>query len=446
MRGTFVTLLLALAASGSPGLAADKQPWELEQWESVPVLTWQPTGEDTGQWLQDGKPTSLKPNRNTDVILPASDKPYVVGMGGSVRHLVVEKNAHVRGGSHAGPMTIWGNVWVKEGGQLHFCNVKGPKHTFFRIDGAAYPGPGDERVYPFSPSIGKHGSGMTLWHFDRLSRSDITHKFQVCKYQGGSVTFIGKFGVGDEIQVQYGTMIIDTDSEFRFAGAAGKACIEVFDGATLELQSGAVLAGFNRENTMGIFQVNVYNGGTLQAGSPERPITRDAIVRLGFGDKPADSGRTGLYAARGSTVRVYSAAPEKARLVFTSMTATEDFYDGKGGQIGDPDRHADAENGIVLHLYGSSELDGVVFDYTRAGGIRLLDPDEASRWRHVVIGPASGGDSLQALVAQGTMTSDIYYHKRKYMRYYLVQKSLSAMEQETGKVNVRRDISPGTQP
>jgi hypothetical protein len=425
----------SLQAAPPASAPASRPAYETQTWPAAVLLTWN-VKDPKGGWLEGQKPTDKRPDKNTDVLLPEAPAPYMVDLR-EVRHLTIERNAHVKGGSHAGPMWIWGNVHIKDGGQLLFCNLRGPGHTFFRIDAAEFPTPGAKRTYQFTPNWGKSGDGTNLQLLSGLCRTDITHKFQVCKYDGGSVTFLGKVGVEDEVQVQFGKMIIGPDSEFRYNGAVDKACFEVFDGATLELQSGAVLAPFKNECSMGLFNVDIYKGGTLQAGSPERPITKDAFVMLGFSDKPHDSGKTGIYCARGSTVRVYSADPSKARLVFTSITSRKDFFDGKGKPVGDPAVKADDAKGIVMHFGGQTAFDGVHFDYVRKDGLRLLEPGERDKWKHVSFGPNCA--DVSSLLARMTRDPDYYYHNRTYMRYYLVQRSLSAMEKDTGaKVDVTR--------
>ena len=52
------------------------------------------------------------------------------------------------------------------------------------------------------------------------------------------------------------------------------------DGGILELQSGACVAPFIGSNRKSVYNVNIYRNGTLQAGSPERPLVRDARLLL----------------------------------------------------------------------------------------------------------------------------------------------------------------------
>jgi hypothetical protein len=299
---------------------------------------------------------------------------------------------------------VWGNCWVKEGGRIHFVDVVGPKHTFFRLDG------GEWGKFRFTPS------GLSdPWK--QTPSSHIHHKMQITKFDGGSVEFLGNCAIGDEFYLSRGKMIIS--GEFRYNAAAGKGTFEVFDGAVLELQSGGAVAPHKAFSSMNIYNMSVYKGGTIQAGSPERPLTSDAYLRLGHEGK-ANSGRTGLYCAEGSTIRVYSADPKKARLVFTGVE-----------HAGSPAASGDSK-GIEIHLAGDVQLDGVVFDCVRQGGVRLADTATAKSWKHVFFGPRNAGGAQQ-LYAQLVVKSDTYYHDRKYMRFNRVIEGLDIMQRATGQ-------------
>ncbi len=95
-------------------------------------------------------------------------------------------------------------------------------------------------------------------------RSQLSHKLPVCTYGNGSVTFIGDMGVSDEIMVQHGRLILSGD--LRWSGVTNKNALEVYDGATLELQSGATIGAMVNINGKGVYYVDVYRNGTLQAG------------------------------------------------------------------------------------------------------------------------------------------------------------------------------------
>jgi hypothetical protein len=266
------------------------------------------------------------------------------------------------------------------------------------MEGAEFPG-----------ATNKFGSGRTgQGGRDPENRTQISHKFQVCKYGGASVEFIGNFGVSDEIMIQHGRLIVS--GNLRWSGVTGKGALEVYDGGILELQSGATAAPFRSGNGKNVYNVDVYRNGVIQAGSPKRPITSDCYLMLGYGDA-SRAGKTGLYAARGSQIRVYSADPKNARLVITSITSDPDFRNAGGRPVGDPKTPAKGSQGIALRLAGDVQLDGVVFDYVAAGGIRLADPGMKDSWKHVVYGPRNAGEPRK-LFAKLDVDPNVYYHSR----------------------------------
>ncbi len=387
------------ALAKAPGLPAYRR----ERWPAARRLIWAKPGvggnfKDARNWREGSRTARKGPDRNTDVILPRAAKRYKVQGAGfdNVRHVIIDKNAFLIG-HHRREIRVWGNIHVKDGGYIYYICIRGPKHTFFRIDNAEFPNAKNRTKYRHTT---RSRSG--------LNRTQISHKFQVCKYGDASVEFIGRFGVSDEIMVQHGKMIIN--GELRWSGVTNKGALEVYDGATLELQSGATVGPFIGENRKRVFNLNVYRNGVLQAGSPERPLTADASIMLGFAanDRP---GLTGLYAAKGSQVRVYSANPAKARLVFTSITSRADYHDGHGKRIGDPTRKASGNKGITMQLAGDVALNGVMFDYVCRSGVKLADPAARKTWSNVTFGShnaASGSDLFGRL----TVDPNVYYHNR----------------------------------
>ena len=381
--------------------------YKKEVWPQAKLLVWANPGQ--GGNFRDAKnwKGGSAPNKNTDILLPAADKPYIVhaSRGSFCRHCTIEKNAAIIGKHGGGPFTVWGNCWVKEGGRVHFVDVVGPKHTFFRLDG------GEFGKFRFTPS------GLSdPWN--QTPSSHIHHKMQVTKFAGGSVEFMGNVAIGDEFYLSRGKMIVS--GEFRYNAAAGKGTFEIFDGAVLELQTGGRVAPHKAFSRMNIYNMSVYRGGTLQAGSPERPLTGDTYLRLGFDGAP-NSGRNGLYCAEGSKIRVYSADPKKARLVITGVEHT-----------GDPTASGDSK-GIEIHVGGDVELDGVLFDCFRQGGIRVADMETPKKkWKNMFLGSHNAG-GLDRLVAQLVVNTDVYYHDRVYMRFGRVLEGLNIMQKATGE-------------
>ncbi|MFC1652754.1 chitobiase/beta-hexosaminidase C-terminal domain-containing protein [Planctomycetota bacterium] len=390
-------VVVLLTISFQTGAIAQIRPaYETEVWPETRTLVWAHPGQtgdlgDPNNWrLENGDPVKTAPDRDTDIVLPASDKSYRVNaVRQHVRHVTIERGGMLIG-KHRSETWVWGNLWVKTGARAYFVAIRGPKHTFFRIDAAKLPSESHPVPYGHTNSGANSMENMT----------QIAHKFQVCKYGDASVEFLGKFGVSDELMVQHGRMIINGD--LRWSGVTGKGALEIYNEAIVELQSGATIGPLQGDNKRGLFNVVLYSGGRLQAGSPERPLESDAQVMLGFNDE--GWGRTGLFASEGSTIEVFSKDPKKARLVFTSLTSQADYCDGKCRKLGDPETGANGDLGIKVHLIGSTRLNGVMFDYVANNGILLKDEDAWQSWENVSLGSHNAGN-LEMLVTKAERLS-----------------------------------------
>lgn len=422
------TTLLCLCATacfipGGQSFGSDMLPaYQTQVWEPGVTLVWAQPGtsgeiSDPNRWnREDGTAARKAPDRNTDIVLPAAETIYLVtgNRTDQIRHATIERNAHLAG-RHRNEVEIWGNCWAKAGAYVTFVAIRGDKHTFFRMDDAEFPSPENGHVYAHpSTTIGK-----------QRSRSQISHKFQVCKFGTASVEFIGNIGVSDEVMVQHGKMIISGD--FRYNGVTGKGSFEVYDGGILELQSGGRLAPFDSGNNKNVYNINVYRNGVIQAGSPERPLTDDAYLLLGFAEND-EPGYTGLYSALGSMIRVYTTDPNRARLVISSVTSDPEFRDGRGRLVGEPGQKAQGNLGISLQLAGDVSLDGMYFDYVAQGGIALIDPERRRQWRHISFGPHCAGPAND-LFASLAVNPNAYYHQRgdEVSEYGLIVRAVEAM-------------------
>ena len=398
------TTALIAAATTAPALVA-RPAYETESWPATRTLTWAKPGvsgdyTEAANWLEQGQPAATAPDRNADVVLPPADQNYSVTAppNAEVRHLTVEKNAYIAA-KHRNDLQVWGNLWVKDGGRLQFVACRGPKHTFFRVDGAEFPTPQNNLTF----------LGGVKGRSDKpQSSARVSHKFEIAKYGDASVELIGNIGVGDEIMVQHGRCIVSGD--LRWSGVTDKGAIEVFDGAILELQSGGAVGPFISTNAKHVYNINLYRGATLRAGSPERPLTSDAYIYLGYGPNKVP-GDTGLYAAAGSVIRVHSANPKTARLVFTALTGQPNRYDGNGTLVSAPDRAARGTDGIVLRLAGDVDLRGAHFDYVSENGVRLAKPDARARWTDVTFGAHNAGPP-DRLFGAFDVEANVYYHNR----------------------------------
>jgi hypothetical protein len=289
---------------------------------------------------------------------------------------------------------------VQPGGRVLYISIRGTKHTYVHLIGAEFPSPENGQVLAHP---------RTRIAAAKQCSSQISHKFQIAKVGTASVEFLGNAAISDEVMLQRGRLIVSGD--FRWSGITGKGALEIYDGGILEIQSGGRVAPFDSSNTKAVFNINVYRNGTVQAGSPERPLTSDAYMLLGFAEND-QPGRTGLYAALGSMIRVYSADPEKARLVVSSVTSVPGFANGRGKLAGSPDQKASGKTGIALQLAGDVNFDNTHFDYVSMGGIGLADPDS---WKNVSFGPHCAGPKAK-LFSKLAANPNSYYHARSDMK------------------------------
>lgn len=423
MRPMRFAIWIALLSSFSPAIAASPA-YETQEWSAGRTLTWANPGMsgaigDASLWKEaDGKKATTPPDRDTDVILPKASEIYTVlgGRNNQVRHVTLEENAKISGG-HRNELEIWGNCQVNPGGMAKYVSIVGDKHTFFRMVDGEFPDGKNKREY-------QHPSRRLPE--PKQSRTQISHKFQVAKYGTASVEFLGNVGVSDEVMLQHGKMIISGD--FRFSGITGKGTLEIYDGGILEIQSGGRVGPFDPGNSKKVYNFNIYRNGQIQAGSPERPLTDDASLLLGFVNNDAP-GRSGLYAALGSMMRVYSTDPTKARLVISSTSSVADFHNGRGQKIGAPDTKASGILGIAMQLAGDVQLNGVHFDYVSEGGIALADPAAAKTWKNITFGPHCAGPE-RTLISKISVDPNSYYHARGDMKseYNLTVRAMSSME------------------
>ncbi len=275
-------------------------------------------------------------------------------------------------------MTVYVNIHVLPTGRLWVFGIAGDKHTYLKVEESRFPTPQDNQGH---------------------SRSAVTHKFVVNKLGDASVEVLGDIGVNDEVLVTGGRLIIN--GTFRWTAARDKGLMEIFDGGTVELQSGARMGPFFHSTHFYKFHLNVYRNGTLQAGSPDRPLTRDAFVLLGFADHAGHRpGYSGMFAARGSNLRVFTADPRQARLVFSSLTAFPDIYGPRGEVMGDPGVPASGSRGIHLQLgFAPDQYRSVRFDYVAEGGLKIPDPahSDARAPCRAPRSPSSAASSCPAL-------------------------------------------------
>jgi hypothetical protein len=409
--------MMALAiASGLNSFAADsaldpKSAWDgngpepayvSEKWPDAPVLTWANPGtsgelSNPDNWLENGKPAKKAPDETTDIILPVAASSYTVNaVKQKVRHVDIGKNAELMG-KHRSETEIWGNCWIHDGGYALFVSFNGDRHAFVKNEQTEFPSQENGLKYRGPKSKG-----------GKQNASQLSHKLQICKFGTASIEFIGNFGASDEIMLQHGRLILN--GELRWSGYTGKGALEIYDGGILELQSGAKIVPFMPKNNKAIYNINLYRNSMLQAGSPERPLTADATVFLGFEQNTAP-GLTGLYAAQGSMIRVYSSDPTKHRLVFSSTAATPDLHSAAAVPMKPLADEAKGSLGTTLQLAGDIVLDGVHFDYLCEGGIALAKSVDSKDWKNVTYGSHNAAKGKD-LFSEMKVAEDVYYHAR----------------------------------
>jgi hypothetical protein len=372
-----------------------KEAFVSEKWDKARVLVWAHPGQsgnyggrraldgsDLANWIIDGKAGSglITIDRTTDIVLPDADKRYTVTPHRRgrqrVRHVTIGRNATLGGG-----YTVYGNVWVREWGKLGARTAgllfTGPEHTFVRNE---------------NKPRARGGEGG----FGQASEIALAHYIGIAKLKGSSLEFLGTNASSDELVVHEGTVIIGPDSSL-YSGYTSTSIIG--PDAVLELQSGAMY-GRRKETWMG---VDLMVQGELRGGSPQRPLAKDATLRLTLAqykraneDDRRKIPYTNAYSAvihKTGKVRIHSKQPDKARLVFTS-----------------------AGQKIKLAFLGDVQLDGVLFDFVKKGGIHLADLAAAARWKHVAYGPNNQG-TPEALVCPYDAKADATLRRHERDNY-----------------------------
>jgi len=355
---------------------AKKAAYAAETWPKARLLVWAKPGQsgrdgaDPAGWLEDGKPATRTYDANTDLVLPAAENKYWVTIQGRKgqpsphRHLTIEKNAGL----------VWqhssrGNVWIKKGGSIQYLEgFVGDKPTFCRND-----------------------NDQTLSLVDHL---------YVKKTGDASVEFIGPFITDDELSVQSGAMILAPGCDF---GAGDRSDATVLPAGRLVLMSGSY---FHRRSNCD-WGNDIVVKGAIEAGTAERPLTKDCRIGLSYKSKGVFQGQKrdarmpcpddyGLLVAAGGSLAVYSADPKKARLIFFCHNLPHDA--GQVRILGDKTQDGagllaklqSLPRRIDIVLLGKVDIDGVLFEDCLKGGIMLPDPAARLQWKNVFYGDTNG--------------------------------------------------------
>lgn len=397
-----------------PGLVGDEY-FPRQKWSKARLLIWAGAGKvvkrggpridplSPANWIDasTGKAASALPDMDTDVILPDSDKAYKVAFKGkgfkgiACRHLTVGKNAFFEPGSGA-MLSVFGNVWIRPGGSLYVyrtLKLTGSGDTFFRND---WPADGELKklhdtgaIVTFDPSNPRKPNPWS-WRTNRTP--SICHFFQHDK-QGATTEFLGYSSSRDEVGIMAGRLIVGRDSRFLNGGAA---IIDVARGASIALMDGA-MTGKTVNQFGGCLRMQ---GGSITAGTPDRPIKRDARLGVGYSNwmnlsfpDQAKGRRGNAYdygrfsgSVSGKLIG-YPAKGSDARLVFgwqrvsaggggRGVKATDDFNQ----------RFAKLVPKITLWIGAETEIANVRFEDVHRGGIVLPDASAAVKWKNVTYG------------------------------------------------------------
>jgi len=389
-----------------------KEHYLKQDWPKTRVLVYggmDANGKKTGGsgWvdLSTGK-RAKGPDANTDIILPDSDKPYKFGRsGGKYRHVTVGRNAHMSGGGDGNPMYIFGNIWIREGGSMRAQGatiIAGERHTFYRNDNRC-----DE------------------WNAPNWQKVSTSMYIRFAKVKGATAEVVGQIAMNDEFSITGCEVIIAPDSILQpgrngHPGIQGRGKLILMDGAYYGVWT-------NNFDTPDL-TVN----GTVQAGTAERPLTRDAhigVSRKNY-DKVMYKGKggpgklerfgtkrvAGLVLHAGSALRAVPAGGSNARLVvhlsrdnwgWRIREEPGSAYEAKTLRK-QPDakyRYAwwDSLPMFIDVWFGPGvTVENVRLDHVRKGGLMLANPADRAKWSGVSFGEhcQAAGDALFSAVRE----------------------------------------------
>ncbi|MBT3202037.1 MAG: hypothetical protein HN350_19215 [Phycisphaerales bacterium] len=377
-----------------------------QKWSKARLLIWSPPGSEDGKkkssreqnipanWIDaaTGKPAVTAPDMKTDVIFPDSEKKYSVrGKGFVCRHLTLGRNIDFQpGGGHN--LAVFGNLWIRPGAKMYvyraLCFV-GNSDTFFRQD---WPKDGklkklhDEgTTFPYDP---KQTRGKRPWWAGN-----------VCRYfrhdkPGKTTEVIGFAKTGDEVRIQAGTFIIGRDSRFLCGGASTAA---IGKAAIIALMDGAMHGHASNQSR---FDCTVAEGGAITAGTPDRPIKRDARIGVGYRNWMNMEFPDQKVVARGGTTRYglfggsfsgkligYPAPNSDAKLVVGWQGISYGGF-GRGTNMTANFKEAFTKlpPKITIWLGKNAEVENVRFEDLHRGGIVLPDRSIVKQWKNVTFG------------------------------------------------------------
>jgi len=361
-----------------------------QAWPKTRVLVWSGETKDVKDgweakyWLEDGKPATMPFDENTDLVFPDRNHegwmdwvhltPGRKYQPAAFRHLTVGQ-----GWGIVGHFSVGGNTWIKQGGSVRFLDsCVGKENTFLRNDN------------------------------DNI---ELVDHFYFKKAPGSSCELIGQYSSADNWQIQSGLMVLSTDSRIA---AGNRTDPTIHENAALAILSGSYFS--RRLNSDWGFDLIV--SGRFSGGLPDRPLTRDARLGLGYKSKGAAINNTsergnrtpspadfGMIVTETGSFNVFADAAGKARLILNCHKLEQDW-----GQLGiqwsnrklDPVAGRAAAEAVPrlsdMVLLGKADMSNVRFEDIAKGGIHMAKPATVSQWKNVELGANNGG-TLKELVA-----------------------------------------------
>jgi hypothetical protein len=282
---------------------------------------------------------------------------------------------------------VTGNVWFREGSRF-YCSggllARGGAHCFLRNDAG-----------------------------DRISQYYKQDK------PGGSVEMIGHVTTLDEFHILNGDLIVAEDNRVE-PGRNAHPIVE--KEAKLVLLDGAYFGKWINDLKI----IDMMLKGTIQGGTPERPLTRDCTLGLGFqnwtgaelgqskwegkGGQKSRSIRSKLarkvsmVCQRGSAIRAHRARGSDASIVVRWHGFEKSYgFDLLGKE---KEHNVRIPRNITVYLDEDTMADGVKFDHLHKGGLMFKDQATRARWRNVSFGEHCDGrpDELFRHYPQGIDT------------------------------------------
>ena len=370
--------LMIWKAPGSPGILGERDNWII-----------------LGDASSDPK---VLGDTETDILLPAAEKPYKVQFGaraaGTVRcrHIMVGRNATL---NPAATTAMTGNMWIARDGMYrcrYTTTLSAGKNTFFLND--------QPRLTPESPGAKRVRNGYIIPHDNKYSLSQYVN---VSKGDE-SVEFVGTVATSDDFQMLSGTVIVAEDAQL-WPGTRSVQYVRV--GTTLRLMSGAEYgkaynapgSGYGFKYSEGSLDVVV--AGRVEAGSPDHPITKDVHFNISFKapvgfESPSDGTLErrvpGAIIGPGAQIRVHTTDPAKAKLVIGWHRRHNAWFESrlKG--------YKEMPEEIAIGICGSLMLENVRFENVAKEGLLMEDPSAVDRWKNVTFGESCRGTPKELIV------------------------------------------------